>query len=265
MNNYKLFNNAFLIILTAIISFAATAQKLPAVQQIRLRAPSNIKIDGKATEWDNKFQALNKVTNLYYTLANNNEFIYLIVHCKDGNDIFRICYYGFTFSINNQKKIGGADLVSIQFPFDREKGHPLIYNPHGVPIDTSAVIMESDMISNNKSLPKLHRYIKVKGIKGMDTLSIYNDTGIRVAEAMDRNKNYTLEIAIPIKYITFLKAGVSKINYNVQINAVTEDMYTKAQSTYSLEMMEALDEMNAQFAAENAASNFWGEYTLAVK
>lgn len=262
MNNYKSFSNSFLIILTVIISFAANAQKLPTVQKISLRAPSNIKIDGKATEWDNKFQALNKVTNLYYTLANNDEFIYMIVHCKNGNDIFRICYYGFTFSINNQKKIGGTDLVSMQFPFDQEKGHPLSLNYRGVPIDTSVILIESDMISNNKNLPKQHRSIKIKGIKGLDTLSIYNDTGIRVAEAMDRNKNYTLEIAIPIKYISFLKAGVSKINYNIQINSINENMFPKAPPTADMEMIQAIAEMNAEFAAEHGASNFWGEYTL---
>ena len=51
-----------LSILFAVITFTATAQKLPNVQATSLRAPANIKIDGKATEWNDKFQAYNHST-----------------------------------------------------------------------------------------------------------------------------------------------------------------------------------------------------------
>ena len=43
-----------------IIALPAHAQKLPKVQKTSIRAPENIKIDGKANEWDNKYQAFNR-------------------------------------------------------------------------------------------------------------------------------------------------------------------------------------------------------------
>ncbi len=40
-------------------------RKLPNVQQVSLRAPANINIDGKTTEWNNRFQAYNDTTHVY--------------------------------------------------------------------------------------------------------------------------------------------------------------------------------------------------------
>jgi hypothetical protein len=52
------------LLLLAVLAFAnANAQKLPNVQQVSLRAPANIKIDGKATEWSG-FKALNTATDV---------------------------------------------------------------------------------------------------------------------------------------------------------------------------------------------------------
>lgn len=90
MNNHKLFNNAFLIILTVIISFAANAQKLPTVQKSSLRAPSNIKIDGETTEWGDKFQAYNTATDIFYTMANDDRGLYLVVQSGDPKIIQRL-------------------------------------------------------------------------------------------------------------------------------------------------------------------------------
>ena len=39
---------------------SANAQKLPNTQETSLRAPANLKVDGKPTEWNNQFQAYNK-------------------------------------------------------------------------------------------------------------------------------------------------------------------------------------------------------------
>jgi len=64
------------IICFLMIGFFANAQKLPEVQTVNLRAPAGIKIDGKPTEWDSKFQAYNKSTNAFYTIANDDDNLY---------------------------------------------------------------------------------------------------------------------------------------------------------------------------------------------
>ena len=57
----------------------ANAQKLPNVQQASLRAPENVKVDGKPTEWGDKLQAYNKATDVFYTIANDYNNLYLII------------------------------------------------------------------------------------------------------------------------------------------------------------------------------------------
>lgn len=69
--NLKLFSGNTLSTLL-ITCFSAQAQKLPGVQQTALRAPTQIKIDGRTTEWGNQLQAYNKATCIYYTLCNDD-------------------------------------------------------------------------------------------------------------------------------------------------------------------------------------------------
>src|SRR5476649_1812091 len=104
------------LIITVIILLATitvNAQKLPSVQQVSLRAPADMKIDGIATEWDNKFQAYNKATFLFYTIANNDEHLYLTIHATDPTTIIRIITHGITLAVDNGSK---NPAVSITFP-----------------------------------------------------------------------------------------------------------------------------------------------------
>src|SRR5471030_539366 len=59
-----------------VIMIPDEAKKLPDIQPTDLYAPSNIKIDGKTTEWEDKFQAYNRATDVFYTVANDNNNFY---------------------------------------------------------------------------------------------------------------------------------------------------------------------------------------------
>src|SRR5476651_2642642 len=109
MNNHKRWNNAFSIILITIIPFTANAQKLPAVQQVSVYAPVDIKIDGKATEWDNKFQAYNKTAGIYYTLSNNEDHLFLTVQATDPTTINKLVAGGLTLTIQKSGKKNDKD------------------------------------------------------------------------------------------------------------------------------------------------------------
>lgn len=63
------------------------AQKLSAVQETSVFAPAGIRIDGKAAEWGPAFQAYNKTTRIFYTLANDRNTLYLTVHASDKTTI----------------------------------------------------------------------------------------------------------------------------------------------------------------------------------
>jgi hypothetical protein len=66
-----------------ITHFTAKAQKLPNKQEVSLRIPADMKIDGNAKEWNNKFQAYNKLTNIFYTLSNDDKNLYLVIQATD--------------------------------------------------------------------------------------------------------------------------------------------------------------------------------------
>ena len=62
-----------LLLLLVLAFINANGQKLPNKQETGVRIPSGVKIDGKATEWGNKFQAYNKTNDFFYTIANSND------------------------------------------------------------------------------------------------------------------------------------------------------------------------------------------------
>ncbi|MES2274929.1 MAG: hypothetical protein V4592_02825 [Bacteroidota bacterium] len=251
--------------------FITQAQKLPNVQQHSLRAPENTKIDGKATEWNNKYQAHNDATNVFYTIANNNDFLYLIVHAEDPAVVETLTSYGFTFGLQTQGKKGNTkDAVTIRFPLDVVKRLGLTLNKAGVVPDTAADVVRSVMTGNNNILQQRHQTIIVNGIKGLDTLSVYNDTGFKVAEAFDSKRNYTLEIAIPLKYLEFIKTGAATLAYHLLINGYAGSTIgnmpiNTPPGGFTPEMLQGLAELEVRVNKRYARTDFWGEYTLAKK
>src|ERR1700744_2117622 len=98
------------------LGLIAQAQKLKQVQDGSMRAPANIKIDGKLTEWDDTFKAYNNTTDIYYTVCNDDKNLYLIVKAGTqwiGN---KVLAGGINFAINtaNKKKEEGA--YTVVFP-----------------------------------------------------------------------------------------------------------------------------------------------------
>ena len=62
------------------ISFSVYAQKLPKVQANSLIAPDNIRIDGRTNEWNDKYQAYNRHTDIYYTIPSSLVFLHDCLH-----------------------------------------------------------------------------------------------------------------------------------------------------------------------------------------
>ena len=96
--------------------FDVSAQKLPNIQQTSIRAPASIKIDGKATEWRDEFQAYNKATEIYYTISNDSEKLYLTVQAIDLDIINKIVCGGITLTINGTGKMKDQGGKVITFP-----------------------------------------------------------------------------------------------------------------------------------------------------
>ena len=259
-----------------IIAITAHAQKLPSVQTTSLRPPANLKIDGKLTEWDNQLQAHNNAVNISYTIANDDENLYLIVQAKDPRVIQKILMVGLDLTVNSagKKDDKAKENVSITYPVLSLKyvqgilvnagdkaawsGRPQL---RGGPSREVLTRTDSSVMAANKAFNTYSSMIKITGAKGIDDtlISVYNEQRIKTAVKFDNNGLYNYELAIPLKYIG-LDHNIQKFAYNIKLN----DWGNPMMSTYTVrdpatgtrETMDADPDLNSK-------TQFWGEYTLA--
>src|ERR1700761_5417876 len=104
------------------------AQKLPAEQTSNVPLPAGFKIDGLANEWKDKFQAHNKNTETNYTVANNNQYVYLAVQATDPLIIKKIIGGGITFTINTSGQKADRSPYSITFPVVPNSSQIFVFN-----------------------------------------------------------------------------------------------------------------------------------------
>jgi hypothetical protein len=252
--------------LTMCIGISASAQKLPNVQPAGVYAPANVKVDGKATEWDNQMQAYNKNASLFYTMANNNDNLYLVVRTTDYVAIDKILGAGLSLTLMG--KNGAIAFTS-----------PITMGP--VRSNISKAVRSTDPITDsllnklNKDLTTNLKEVALKGISTIPdpTISVYNEFGIKVAAQLGMDKAYTCEIAIPLKYINPVLADAGSFNYNIMVNGVTMNIVTSSRNgevvnSNSAEMASILAniKVNGSSMMElSSPTDFSGTYTLIKK
>jgi hypothetical protein len=178
-------------------------------------APEGIKIDGQATEWPKPLQFYNNTTKLFYTIANDQENLYVIINVPDQQSQMKILRSGFTFSVNTSgKKKNGP---SITFPLVNE------VNPGSpdAPESSRALIageVKKQMIANAKE-------IKVDGFENIPDgkIPVQNSYGIQTAGSYDANGNLVCELAIPFKVLGITPGSNSPIAYHFKVNAMRKE------------------------------------------
>ncbi len=258
----------------------AAAQKLPNVQTASIRAPTNIKIDGKTTEWNNKFQAYNHATDVFYTVSNDDIKLYLTVQATDQLVINKIMSGGVTFTIQKSGKKTDKGGISVTYPLFDKKNMPFVHVSGGGggmaitdevagggsinsrPANSKEFQGDSIMHIYNKSL-EAAKYISVTGIKTLDSLtSVYNTEGVRVAQLFDNQMRYTYELAIDLKLLGLQANDASKFAYHISINPFIppfESGPTPVKPAAGFVTVMADDHMSGS----GATTDMWGEYTLA--
>ncbi|GAB2982840.1 hypothetical protein GCM10027049_19570 [Mucilaginibacter puniceus] len=260
----------FLFVTALIAVNIAIAQKLPNIQETSLRAPKNVKVDGKATEWGDQFQANNNKTEIYYTIANDNEKLYLTVRATDETIIKKIVMGGVTFTVNTANKRDAKNAAAFTFPAYDSSNSYGFFKFSNSKIGTNA---DSLMNAHNKELLTRYKLIGIAGVNAItdSLLAIYNNEDIMASARFDNKLHYTYELAVPLKHLKVDAGG--KFMYNIKLNPATIDGYkveiitprtnlnlvvykdTKG-NTYQLDD-------NPQNFSLAAPTDFWGEYTLA--
>jgi hypothetical protein len=205
-----------LTLFVSLIMNQLIAQKLSDLQNASVKLNSNYKIDGEASEWNKTFSAKNKTTGIQYTIANNKEKLYLIIRAEEIQIIKKIINQGILFNIDN-----GTSKLCVAYPVYEKEKRPLF-----LPIadrkdgKTKEGKIFNDSLKTNLNQKMSENLLKI-GVEGIPSvkdslISIYNTQGIRVAGKFDENIFYTLEMAIPIEFLS----NKNQINYTIQLNGV---------------------------------------------
>jgi len=206
-------------IVLSVVTTSAICQKLPAIQTGGVVAPANIKIDGKATEWDDKFQAYNNHIEAFYTLSNNDKNLYLIVRATTHEIASKIVRGGLTLIINHTEKKNDPEAVSITYPILRGADMSAVANAYarksfdqGDGVTTSAKQLNDVFEAKSKT-------IELTGIKEIadKEISVYNDVDIKAVALFDDKNALTYELAIPLKYLNLPATGEA-FSYHIKVN-----------------------------------------------
>jgi hypothetical protein len=270
-------------LLTLIFTFItckAIAQNLPNVQQRSLWAPSNIKIDGKPTEWDKKFEAHNNATNIDYTLCNDGHNLYMVIQTSDADVLSKITNRGILLVIYLSGKKNSSDATSITYPiFDLQYGNkPYInFSNAGGLTHAQHLAMDANPDSMlrvaNKKLHNSEKYIRTSGMADVDSLiSVYNDQDIIAREGFDKGMVYTYELALPLKYLKLSTTNPFKFSYHIVLAGLNIDKDFGMQITKMPDGQEVITFARGaamvnrdHLPAVTSTTDFWGEYTLAKR
>lgn len=266
MKKIKPLFNLITFVFLFVISIA-NAQKLPKVQQASLLAPANIKIDGKLDEWL-QFQAYNPTSRIFYTVANDDNNMYLALRTDGDGAHVKAISGGITFTITNAVKSKEAKQVSITYPavvsqqnsmHETLQGSTRRYKNLKNDSETNEKLSAFIKLTNQQ-LVSFFKEIKVSGIDEISdpTISIYNAEGIKAVVSFNDKMEYCYELSIPIKFINKTLTG-SKLRYNIKSNA---------RGTISVRGVPGAPIYtgnDAETLYKNNTTDFWGEYVLANK
>lgn len=283
---FRYFLSIIIVLLTVT---AASAQKLPNVQQGSITAPADIKIDGKADEWGGKLKTYNSATEIFYTICNDDQNIYFAAQATDHTVINKILGGGITLMIKKEKGEKGG--VSISYPvldFHNRVWVNILAKPEIIAGSQSSK-MQADSFrdANNTRFIQKAKLIQVRGLKGVDSLiSVYNRDGIKVAASFDDRMVYTYELSVSLKQLGLVANGTDKIAYNIKLPGVDIAAVYAAAGQKTMPVGNGwviptgrLPGVSDDYIRNNQPSlpykihppeftgptDFWGEYTLAKK
>ncbi|MCC8424242.1 hypothetical protein [Mucilaginibacter sp. UR6-11] len=273
MKNFNL--KSFKLFLPALLfPVIVSAQKLPKIQITSVAAPADIKVDGKTTEWNNKFQAFNRTTEVFYTLSNSATKLYFTVQSTERKIIRKLLSNGITLTIMADPK-QNKDGLAVTFPFYGKSERPPylnLRNPYETVKDTNRnnAMQDSVVTAYNAVLADRLKTIGVIGEPSIpdSTLSVYNTEGFKAVARFDKKLSYTYELAIPLSYIKFAADKPGTFKYKIQVNGPPGEVRVVDDGRRMVYTAGDGSEVNIGYPGPDNLgfanpTFFFGEYTLA--
>ena len=269
----------FFLMLILLLNLNVSAQKLPNVQKAGIYMAGKLNIDSVTKDWRDPLQAYNKSIEVFYTLANDNENLYLRLEAKNPDIIAKIVWGGITFSIKSADSHTKGGDVAITFPkYDRiEQFHLSVKNKPELIADRVKYKMQIDSFVRklNTGIGQNFKLIEVEGVRDVaPVISAYNDVQIKAAAAINGQLQYVYEMALPLKYFNQNLRDKTKFTYNIRINGGAANHTTMALNIRGTDIIvydasgKAIGgiPVNSNNAAKTMGlsfpTDFTGEYTL---
>lgn len=256
------------------INLQTYGQNISKSQTRSIKVPNGIRIDGKANDWNNLFEAYNNSTGLFYSIANDNDNIYLIIKATDPLIEKKILRAGITVSL--QGLGNNKDWFKLTFPLLNEDV------ASGIGVYLSEDNLKEVKKGQKKGADSLVRLMNSRlsiydnkiglsetSLYEDSTISIYNDKGIRVAALFDNKAELIYEFAIPLKYIP--GRMVDGIDYDIKSNGIFSHVKVRMldpnvnPNTAGMVVIGSsiTGKTTADIQALNSDTNFYGQYLLA--
>ena len=213
------------------------AQKLNDVQDVSVWA-SGVKVDGKHNEWENKFKAMNKSTNLTYTLANDAKNLYLAIQSKDATNNSKILLGGISLTVNPSGKKNDKEGFKVIYPVvarRRPGGAPgggattgvrLQGGPGGGGFGRFQDMSPMQRDSMQRAIARTQlvgaKEIKVFGFKNIpdSLISIYNEYSIKTIASISDEGVFMYEASIPLELLEMSADKPKEFSYNIKLNGL---------------------------------------------
>jgi hypothetical protein len=236
-----------------LISTLASAQKLPAVQHVSLRASGPVESEGQPGE---NFQAYDKGNHIYYTIANDDTNLYLSAYTPDKLTIQKIVRWGLRLTVSTSVK-NAKNAPSISFPVpDVDKNYSIIRTA-GSEVASKATY--------NAKMAAICKLIDIQGLTGLagPSISVYNSDGVKAKGLFNDQLEYTYELTVPLKYLNLTVNDKSSFWYDIKLNGGSSNIKPGTPPPPVVMRDDGRSDPSNDYLF--SSTNFGGECTLAVK
>lgn len=252
-------------------SFSGFAQKLPKVQQAGVWAKTHLNYDEKMPK-SSTFKAYNPSSRVYYTLANDNDNLFLLL-TSDGSISAQKLVHGVTFTITPTEQTGN---VKTKTTGNRTITYPTISNTQQTEdllnIVRVSYISDTALVENKKvdslsalaniKIAQLFKLIAVEGILEINSkiLSIYNNEGIMASIKFNKKMDCIYKLTIPLKYLGISLNDSNSLKYRIKLNGTPE---VGANGVGKVKFRNPGQVLPPESLYIGFPTDFSGEYTLA--
>ncbi len=197
----------FLSSLICVVSAQLLSSNIVFAQTLNLKiAPANIIIDGNIKEWGDSLAYTDDKTKLDYTLANDNDNLYLVIKTKNKEQQTDILGAGITFNVD----VKGRNKITYAITYPERSFD-----------QNSFINMDSDQVQLQIQ-SALYRRIKVDGFSDIDKslISTSNPNGIRIAIGYDASGYLIYEEIIPLTLFHAEKYLDKEWAFNIKLNGL---------------------------------------------